>query len=295
MGKRVIISGLGSRPALNGRVGLALQYVADKDRLAVRIDGEHILLKVANLGDAVSPYIARQGALRTRLSAARSSVDDSDNLDETSDATREAREEDLKEAEALMAMLPDVDDNVPSAKVTKMAVYRASLGLSFKTFSDIKLCAEMQLRDARVNLAEYLEKNDQFADAQPLHDSNAASMKIAMNEVFYDCVEVAKALNNAGLCRKHRGHFDEALALYREAIDVCESREARLTASNPKALQAIRDVLEHNVAAVRDLLSQHVKPNRGANHVGGEQEAKAAMTSATGAEGFPPVQGGGEC
>ena len=49
VGMRVEISGLNSRPELNGRVGQAVSYESAKSRYAVEVDGKRIALKASNL------------------------------------------------------------------------------------------------------------------------------------------------------------------------------------------------------------------------------------------------------
>ena len=64
-GRRVRIAGLEGRPDLNGRSGVAAHFNAAKGRYEVAVEGEAeaVLLKPANLQEALEPYSNLSSAL----------------------------------------------------------------------------------------------------------------------------------------------------------------------------------------------------------------------------------------
>ena len=72
VGKRVRIDGLVGRPELNGKLATAVGYYTDKGRYAIEVEGEHMLLKPANVRPAADSG-GGSGGEDTRLETGASS------------------------------------------------------------------------------------------------------------------------------------------------------------------------------------------------------------------------------
>ena len=245
VGHRVRLVDPSTRADLNGMYAFVLSYLDSKELYGVQIETrrpkqqgqptfyessvDYVLLDLANLVDAGSreevraTFKARQEALEIGVCANLRDTVHTGQGTQTAKAPYDALPElqaQLAEAEALIDLLPFVDDGVIDPQCQQIADMRRTHGIPIPSVipSDMRLKGFGLHRQALVTLAEALEELERYDEAQPLYTELVALAVSEEKELFGDPNQTGAAYNNSAECWKLQGLFAEAVETCRAGI-----------------------------------------------------------------------------